>query len=43
MVARVRGVAPAAYARWVARQKRLIDAANATAAREHGATTPGGP
>ena len=29
MVARVRGVSPAAYARWVARQKRLIDAANA--------------
>jgi cytochrome c oxidase subunit II len=43
MVARVRGVAPAAYARWVARQKRLIDAANATAAREHRATAPGGP
>jgi cytochrome c oxidase subunit II len=35
MVARVRGVPPDAYARWVARQKRLIDAANATAAREH--------
>jgi cytochrome c oxidase subunit II len=34
MVASVRGVAPAAYARWVARQKRLIDAENATAARE---------
>jgi cytochrome c oxidase subunit II len=28
MVARVRGVAPAAYAAWVARQKQLIDAAN---------------
>ena len=27
---------------WVARQKRLIDAANATAAREHRATAPGG-
>jgi cytochrome c oxidase subunit 2 len=36
MTARVRGVAPAAYARWVARQKRLIDAANATAARDRG-------
>jgi cytochrome c oxidase subunit 2 len=34
MVASVRGVAPAAYARWVARQKRVIDAENATAARE---------
>jgi cytochrome c oxidase subunit II len=43
MVARVRGVPPAAYARWVARQKRMIDAANATAAREHRATGPGGP
>jgi cytochrome c oxidase subunit II len=43
MVARVRGVSPAAYARWVARQKRLIDAANATAAREHRAVGPGGP
>jgi cytochrome c oxidase subunit II len=35
MLAQVRGVSPAAYASWVARQKRLIDAANATAAREH--------
>ncbi len=43
MVAQVRGVPPAAYARWVARQKRTIDAANATAAREHRATGPGGP
>jgi cytochrome c oxidase subunit 2 len=43
MVARVRGVAPAAYARWVARQKQLIDAANATAARERRAAGPGGP
>jgi cytochrome c oxidase subunit II len=43
MVARVRGVSPAAYARWVAQQKRLIDAANATAAREHRAAGPGGP
>jgi cytochrome c oxidase subunit II len=43
MVAQVRGVPPAAYARWVARQKRMIDAANATAAREHRATGPGGP
>jgi cytochrome c oxidase subunit 2 len=43
MVARVRGVAPAAYAQWVARQKRLIDAGNATAAREHRPAGPGGP
>jgi cytochrome c oxidase subunit 2 len=43
MVAQVRGVPPAAYARWVARQKRMIDAANATAAREYRATGPGGP
>jgi heme/copper-type cytochrome/quinol oxidase subunit 2 len=43
MVAQVRGVPPAAYARWVARQKRMIDAANATAAREHRATGPSGP
>jgi cytochrome c oxidase subunit II len=43
MVAQVRGVPAAAYARWVARQKRMIDAANATAAREHRATGPGGP
>jgi cytochrome c oxidase subunit 2 len=42
MVAQVRGVPPAAYARWVARQKRMIDAANATAAREHRATGPDG-
>jgi cytochrome c oxidase subunit II len=42
MVARVRGVAPAAYARWVVRQKQLIDAANATAAREHRPPGPGG-
>jgi cytochrome c oxidase subunit 2 len=42
MVARVRGVAPAAYARWVVRQKQLIDAANATAAREHRPPSPGG-
>lgn len=35
MVAKVRGVPPADYARWVTRQKRLIDAANATAARDH--------
>jgi cytochrome c oxidase subunit II len=43
MVARVRGVPPAAYARWVARQKRMIDVANATAAREQRATGPDGP
>jgi cytochrome c oxidase subunit 2 len=43
MVAQVRGLPPAAYARWVARQKRLIDAANATAAREHRAAGQGGP
>jgi cytochrome c oxidase subunit II len=44
MVAQVRGVPPAAYTRWVARQKRMIDAANAKAAREHrGTTGPGGP
>jgi cytochrome c oxidase subunit II len=43
MVARVRGVSPAAYARWVAQQKRLIDASNATAVREHRAAGPGGP
>ena len=42
MVAHVRGVPPAAYARWVTRQKRMIDAANATAARERRATGPGG-
>jgi cytochrome c oxidase subunit 2 len=36
MLAQVRGVAPAAYARWVARQKRLIDATNATAAEDRG-------
>jgi cytochrome c oxidase subunit 2 len=34
MTAQVRGVSPAAYAAWVARQKRLIDAANAAAARD---------
>ena len=33
MVARVRAVSPAAYVRWVTRQKRLIAAADATAAR----------
>ena len=43
MVAQVRGLPPAAYARWVARQKRLIDAANATAAREHRAAGQGRP
>jgi cytochrome c oxidase subunit II len=43
MVARVRGVSPAAYARWVAQQKRMIDAANATAAREHRPAGSGGP
>jgi cytochrome c oxidase subunit II len=42
MVARVRGVAPTLYARWVARQKRVIDAANATAAREQRPALPGG-
>ncbi len=36
MLAQVRGVSPATYARWVARQKRLIDAANATAAQDRG-------
>lgn len=36
MVAQVRGVSPAEYARWVDRQKRLIDDANATAARDRG-------
>jgi cytochrome c oxidase subunit II len=34
MIARVRGVRPAAYARWVARQKRLTAAATRPAARE---------
>jgi cytochrome c oxidase subunit 2 len=34
MVAQVRGLPPAEYAAWLARQKREIDAANATAARE---------
>jgi cytochrome c oxidase subunit 2 len=43
MIARVRGISPAAYARWVAQQKRMIDAANATAAREHRRAGPGGP
>jgi cytochrome c oxidase subunit 2 len=43
MVAQVRAVPPAAYARWVAQQKRMIDAANATAAREHRPAGPGGP
>jgi cytochrome c oxidase subunit 2 len=43
MVAQVRGLPPADYARWVADQKRMIDAANATAAREHRTTTPAGP
>jgi cytochrome c oxidase subunit 2 len=38
MVAQVRGVPPAAYASWVARQKHTIDAANRTAAREHAGT-----
>ncbi len=40
MVARVRAVSPPAYARWVARQKRVIAAADATAAR--GAAQPRG-
>jgi cytochrome c oxidase subunit II len=40
MLAQVRGVSPAAYASWVARQKRLIDGANATAAREHAPAPP---
>jgi cytochrome c oxidase subunit 2 len=40
MVAKVRGVPPADYARWVTRQKRLIDAANATAAHEHRQSRP---
>jgi heme/copper-type cytochrome/quinol oxidase subunit 2 len=43
MVAQVRGVPPADYARWVADQKRMIDTANATAAREHRPSRPGGP
>jgi cytochrome c oxidase subunit II len=43
MLARVRGVSPVAYARWVARQKRMIDAANATAARERRPAGQGGP
>ncbi len=38
MLAQVRGVPPAAYASWVARQKHTIDAANRTAAREHAGT-----
>jgi cytochrome c oxidase subunit II len=38
MVASVRAVSPAAYRRWVTRQKRLIAAADATAAR--GAAQP---
>jgi cytochrome c oxidase subunit 2 len=43
MVAQVRGVPPAVYSRWVARQKRMIDAANVTAAREHRPAGPSGP
>jgi cytochrome c oxidase subunit 2 len=43
MLAQVRGVAPAAYASWVARQKRLIAAANQTAAREHQQAPPARP
>ncbi len=34
MLAQVRGVPPAAYARWIARQRQLISQANAAAARE---------
>jgi cytochrome c oxidase subunit 2 len=34
MVARVRGVSPAAYKAWVTRQKQLIDQANQRAARD---------
>jgi cytochrome c oxidase subunit 2 len=39
MLAQVRGVSPAVYAKWVARQKRLIDQANQTAARDHASGT----
>jgi len=38
MRAKVRGVSPAAYARWVARQKRQIDAANSAAADDRSAS-----
>lgn len=43
MHAQVRGVAPAEYASWVARQKRLIDQANATAARDRTQPQTSGP
>jgi cytochrome c oxidase subunit II len=39
MIAQVRGVSPAAYASWVARQKRLLRASSTTAARDRGSTT----
>jgi cytochrome c oxidase subunit 2 len=35
MLAQVRGVEPAAYASWVARQKQLLDTTNADFARRH--------
>ncbi|HEU4976469.1 MAG TPA: cytochrome c oxidase subunit II [Baekduia sp.] len=38
MTAKVRGVSPAAYAAWVARQKRLIDAARTAAAHDQSQT-----
>jgi cytochrome c oxidase subunit 2 len=42
MLAQVRGVEPAAYASWVARQKQLLDTTNADFARRHprGASPP---
>jgi cytochrome c oxidase subunit 2 len=43
MLAQVRGVAPAAYARWVRRQRQLIAGANGAAARERRQAMPARP
>jgi cytochrome c oxidase subunit II len=43
MTAQVRGLQPAAYAAWVARQKHLVDATNEAFAREHGQSKPARP
>jgi cytochrome c oxidase subunit II len=43
MTAQVRGLPPAAYAAWVVRQKRQVDATNEAFAREHGQSKPARP
>jgi cytochrome c oxidase subunit 2 len=43
MLAQVRGLPPAAYGAWVARQKRQLDATNGAFARRYGQRRPSGP